>query len=87
MPLLVRGLSNFDDAHARDKALYSTWLAEAYAMAGEIEEAARVTARAMGLADGVASARPRRRIDHVVSTLAVEHAAVPAVAELMEQTA
>lgn len=85
VPLLVRALAQFDDAHARDKALYSTWLAEAYAHAGEVEEAARVTARAIELADGVASARPRRRIEHVRSALAMEYAAVPAVAELIAQ--
>lgn len=86
VPLLVRGLAQFDDAHARDKALYSTWLAEAYTTAGEIEEAARVVGRAVELADGVASSRPRLRIEQVVSALAVEHGAVPAVAELVERT-
>ncbi|MEU0786312.1 helix-turn-helix transcriptional regulator [Streptomyces sp. NPDC006173] len=85
VPLLVRGLAGFDDAHARDKALYSTWLAEAYATAGEVEEAAAVASRAVELADGVASARPRRRIEHVVAGLAVEHGQVPAVAELVER--
>ncbi|TGN72613.1 XRE family transcriptional regulator [Streptomyces bauhiniae] len=87
VPLLVRGLKGFEDAHARDKALYSTWLAEAYATAGEVEEAAAVTVRAADLADGVASVRPRRRIRQVVSTLALGHPAVPAVAELVERTA
>lgn len=87
VPLLVRGLAEFDDAHARDMSLYSTWLAEAYATAGEIEEAARVVSRAAELADGVASSRPRQRIKQVVSALAIEHSAVPAVAELVERTA
>ncbi|MFI7345299.1 helix-turn-helix domain-containing protein [Streptomyces sp. NPDC049936] len=87
VPLLVRGLAGFDDAHARDKALYSTWLAEAYTTAGEVEEATAVTARAMELADGVASARPRRRIEHVVSALEATYAAVPAVAELVQRKA
>ena len=87
VPLLLRGLAGFDDAHARDKALYLTWLAEAYATAGEIEEAAATAVRAAELADGVASARPRQRIGHVVERLALEHAAVPAVAELAERTA
>jgi transcriptional regulator with XRE-family HTH domain len=87
VPLLLRGLSQFDNDHARDMALYSTWLAEAYMTAGEVEEAARVVGRAAELADGVASSRPRQRIAQVVSALAVEHSAVPAVAELIEQTA
>ncbi|MEU6201208.1 hypothetical protein [Streptomyces sp. NPDC047061] len=67
VPLPLRGLAQFDDAHARDKALYSTWLAEAYALAGEVEEAARVATRAVELAEGVASTRPGRRIEQVVS--------------------
>ncbi|MFD5297231.1 helix-turn-helix domain-containing protein [Streptomyces mutabilis] len=85
VPLLIRGLTGFDDAHARDKALYSTWLAEAYTTAGEVEEAAAVATRAVELADGVASTRPRRRIQHVVTALAAAHASVPAVAELVER--
>ncbi|MEU2340000.1 helix-turn-helix transcriptional regulator [Streptomyces sp. NPDC013172] len=87
VPHLVRGLGSFDDAHARDASLYSTWLAEAYTTAGEVEEAARVAGRALELADGVASARPRRRIGQVVSALALEYGTVPAVAELVERTA
>ncbi|MFJ9895225.1 helix-turn-helix domain-containing protein [Streptomyces sp. NPDC091280] len=87
VPFLVRGLDQFDDTHARDASLYSTWLAEAYTTAGEVEEAARVIGRALELADGVASTRPRQRIDHVVSTLALEHRSVQAVAELVERTA
>lgn len=87
VPLLVRGLGQFDETHARDASLYSTWLAEAYTAAGEVEEAAQVTVRALELADGVASARPRRRIEQVVSALALDHSAVPAVAELVERTA
>ncbi|MEU9404000.1 helix-turn-helix transcriptional regulator [Streptomyces sp. NPDC048242] len=87
VPLLLRGLTTCTDEHARDKALYSTWLAEAYATAGEVEEAARVVGRAADLADGVASVRPQQRIRYVVSALAHEHAAVPAVAELAERIA
>jgi transcriptional regulator with XRE-family HTH domain len=87
VPFLVRGLDQFDDVHARDKALYSTWLAQAYTVAGEVEEAARVAVRAVELADGVASARPRLRIEQVVSALAVEYGTVPAVAELVARTA
>lgn len=40
VPLLEDVLEGFDDAHARDKALYSCWLADAYVTAGEPEEAA-----------------------------------------------
>ncbi|MEU8928801.1 helix-turn-helix domain-containing protein [Streptomyces sp. NPDC048409] len=87
VPHMARGLAAFDSAHARDASLYSTWLAEAYTTAGEVEEAARVVGGALELADGVASARPRRRIEQVVSALAVEHGTIPAVAELVERTA
>ncbi|MER6678808.1 helix-turn-helix transcriptional regulator [Streptomyces sp. NPDC000983] len=85
VPLLLRGLAQFDHTQARDAALYSTWLAEAYLLAGEVEEAARVTQRAAELAEGVASPRPQRRVEHVVSALAIDHATVPAVAELLRR--
>lgn len=87
VPLLVRGLTGFADAHARDKALYLTWLAEAYATAGEVEEAAAAALRAAELADGVASARPRQRIEHVVERLVLDHGEVPVVTELVDRTA
>ncbi|MFD4878468.1 hypothetical protein ACFWOB_34555 [Streptomyces sp. NPDC058420] len=50
---------------------------------GEIEQAAVAAGRALELAVGVASVRPRERMAAVMQRLAV-HRAVPAVAEVLE---
>ncbi|MEV7085590.1 helix-turn-helix transcriptional regulator [Streptomyces sp. NPDC093085] len=69
VPVLSAALAAFPDEHARDKALYLSWLAEAYLTAGEVEEAAVTTGRALELVTGVASIRPRQRIDVVLARL------------------
>ncbi|WBB82093.1 helix-turn-helix transcriptional regulator [Micromonospora sp. WMMD882] len=61
-PELEETLRRFDDTYARDKALYSTWLADAYIYAGEAEHAALVLRQAELLSTGVASPRPATRI-------------------------
>lgn len=87
VPVLEAALARFDDSHARDKALYSSWLAQAYLTAGEAEQAAAVVSRALALSDGVASVRPRRRLDPVLAHLsAARYRALPAVADVLEQT-
>ncbi|MGH3734215.1 MAG: helix-turn-helix domain-containing protein [Micromonosporaceae bacterium] len=58
-PLLERALADFADAHARDKALYLSYLAQAYLSAGEVEQAAEIASRVWRLSEGVASVRPR----------------------------
>lgn len=40
VPILESVLARYDDTHARDKALYLTWLAVAYLDAAEPEQAA-----------------------------------------------
>ena len=82
IPVLERVLSGFPDAHGRDKALYLTWLAEAYRGAGELDQAASTLKTAHTLSAPVASVRPRQRITEVASTLAA-HGSVPAVAEVL----
>ncbi|WP_329554158.1 XRE family transcriptional regulator [Streptomyces sp. NBC_00696] len=83
VPALEKALSQYDETHARDKSLYLSWLADAYVTSGEIEQAAIATGRALELAVGVASVRPRERMAAVMQRLAV-HRAVPAVAEVLE---
>ncbi|KUF15926.1 helix-turn-helix domain-containing protein [Streptomyces silvensis] len=86
VPVLEQALARYDDSHARDKALYSSWLAQAYLTAGEAEQAAVVTSRALALSDGVASVRPRRRLEPVLAELsAARYRDLPAVAEVLEQ--
>ncbi|MDH6465805.1 tetratricopeptide (TPR) repeat protein [Micromonospora sp. A200] len=84
VPLLEDVLEGFDDAHARDKALYSCWLADAYVTAGEPEEAARVAGRVLDLSEGVASVRPRQRLGPVLQRLG-DQGAVPGVREVLER--
>ncbi|MGW2132928.1 XRE family transcriptional regulator [Streptomyces coelicoflavus] len=69
VPVLIRALDQYDDHHARDKALYLSWLADSYLAAEEVEEAAAVTGRALNLASGVASVRPRKRLTPVLKEL------------------
>jgi len=70
IPVLESVLSAYPDLWGRDKALYLTWLAEAYRDAGEVEQAAAVLSEAQALSADVASVRPRQRITDVAATLA-----------------
>lgn len=84
VPVLEAVLARYEDTHARDKALYLTWLATAYLDAGEPEQAAVVAGRAFDLAAGVASVRPAARIGTVLQRLQL-YQALPSVAALMER--
>jgi predicted Zn-dependent protease len=84
IPVLHRALAGFDDAQARDKALYMSWLAEAYLNAGEIGTAAAVASDVLALSAGIASARPAQRLRVLVARLEGQ-SAVPAVAALLDQ--
>ncbi|MFG2941072.1 XRE family transcriptional regulator [Streptomyces sp. NPDC048282] len=84
VPFLESALTRYDDAHARDKSLYLSWLADSYLAAGEVEQAAEVTGRALDLSSGVASVRPRERLAPVLRRL-TGHRMVPAVAEVLEK--
>jgi|GEM_PF-3757413 len=83
VPVLERALAAYDGCHARDKALYSTWLAEAYLDANEIEQAAVVARRVLVLARGIGSVRPRERIDELVPRFQ-PHRHVAEVADLID---
>jgi tetratricopeptide (TPR) repeat protein len=85
VPILEGVLSGFDDAHARDKALYSCSLAESYMMAGEIEAAAMIADRVLDLSVGVASVRPRQRVEPILLQLEAS-ADVPLVASVLEKS-
>ncbi|MGW4541598.1 XRE family transcriptional regulator [Streptomyces chartreusis] len=84
VPVLEAALARYDDSHARDKALYMSWLADSYLTAGEVEQAATVTGRALDLSSGVASVRPRERLAPVLVRLG-EHQALPAVADVLDR--
>jgi transcriptional regulator with XRE-family HTH domain len=68
-PLLARAISSYDANHAREVALYLSWLAEAYARAGTVDAARHTLARARKIAQGINSARLDLRINQVGSLL------------------
>lgn len=84
VPVLTEVLRGFDDSHARDKALYLTWLASAYLDANEIENAVTVTRSAAELAIAVGSVRPQQRISSLCHRLA-PHRRLPAVTTLLSE--
>ncbi|MFI1226251.1 MULTISPECIES: XRE family transcriptional regulator [unclassified Streptomyces] len=86
VPVLTRALGRYADDNARDKALYLSWLAQAYLTAGEVEEAAATVGRAVDLAHGVASERPLQRIAPLIDDLR-HHDDVPAVRGLIAHLA
>jgi hypothetical protein len=79
---LEAAMQQYDDSHARDKALYLSWLAEAYLNAGEVEHAAHATNHALDLSAGVASSRPTQRLAVVLERFA-PHKSETGVAELL----
>ncbi|NBE85092.1 helix-turn-helix domain-containing protein [Micromonospora rubida] len=83
IPVLDRALAGFDDTCVRDKALYLSWLADAYLDANEVEQACSTAALAVRLAGDIGSIRPGQRLDAVVARLD-PYAHLPCVIELRE---
>ncbi|MEU3233176.1 helix-turn-helix domain-containing protein [Nocardiopsis alba] len=83
VPLLTRVLRDYPVTSTRERALYESWLAVAYADANEPEEAARVAGHVIALSGDVASARTSGRVRVVLSRLA-EYRAVPEVRDVLE---
>lgn len=86
VPVLQNALSRYSDAHARDKALYSSWFADSYIDAGELEQAVGVVRSSLAVMGDVASVRPRQRLTAVARRLAA-HRDLPAVADLLSSDA
>lgn len=82
VPALEAAMADYDDSHARDKALYLSWLADAYLDGGELDTAVAVTDHALTLAADVASSRPQQRLDAVMDRFE-EHEAEPGVSDLL----
>lgn len=61
-PLLTRALTAYNRDHAREVALYQTWLAEGHARAGDLDAARAVLRRIDTIAIDAGSARLHRRI-------------------------
>jgi hypothetical protein len=78
VPLLCRVLDRYDATHARELALYLSWLAVAYADANEPEAAAGSATRMLELSADMASDRTVERARIVLRRL-VEFGDVPEV--------
>lgn len=83
VPLLSRVLRDYPVTSTRERALYESWLAVAYADANEPEHAATVASRVISLSGDVASARASERVHVVLSRLA-EFRDVPEVREVLD---
>ncbi|MGV9368028.1 helix-turn-helix domain-containing protein [Amycolatopsis sp. NPDC003731] len=64
-PLLTAAIDRYDHAHAREVALYRTWLAESYGRVGELDAARAALADARAASSGVNSTRLARRMSEV----------------------
>lgn len=86
VPVLEAALASYDDSHARDKALYLSWLADSYLVAGEVEQAVATADRALDLANGIASVRPRARLAPFLQRLG-DHRGIATVDAVLEKAA
>ncbi|WP_308283276.1 helix-turn-helix transcriptional regulator [Pseudonocardia nigra] len=68
-PLLSSAIDAYTPEHAREVALYRTWLAESYARAGVFDAARHVLGRAQTAAAKLTSARLDRRVNEVARML------------------
>lgn len=84
VPLLNDALGRYDTSHARELALYLSWLAMALADANEPEEAAATARRMIRMSTDVASDRTDGRTRVVLKRLA-DFKDLPEVADLLSQ--
>lgn len=64
-PLLTEAIARYEPQHAREVALYETWLAEAYARTGAVDAAQATLAKARETSSGVNSGRLELRFRDV----------------------
>ncbi|MFE4972492.1 helix-turn-helix domain-containing protein [Kitasatospora sp. NPDC056651] len=83
VPLLTQVLSRYDTTHAREVALYLSWLVVALADANEPEQAAAEARRMLDLSAGLSSDRTSQRSRIILSKLG-QFTDVPEVAELLD---
>jgi tetratricopeptide (TPR) repeat protein len=60
-PLLLGAIEGYDTTHVREVALYRSWLGEAYAKTGDVEQACAQTMQVLDAVEGVNSARVEGR--------------------------
>jgi hypothetical protein len=59
---LLHALHGYDTSHVREIALYRSWLGEAYAKAGDVDQACAETTQVFDAVEGVDSARVDGRL-------------------------
>ncbi|MFJ9771183.1 transcriptional regulator [Kitasatospora sp. NPDC101157] len=84
VPLLRKVLATYDASHAREFALYASWLSVALADANEPEEAAKTAHRMFEVLAGVPSSRAQDRSKAVIGALR-RYREVPEAAEVLVQ--
>jgi hypothetical protein len=82
VPLLRRVLAGYDASHAREYALYASWLATALLDANEPEEAASVARQVLEVSAALPSSRVADRSQVMLRALR-KHASVPEFAEVL----
>ncbi|WP_442856423.1 hypothetical protein [Frankia sp. CcI6] len=85
-PLLVDAVARCDEDHAREAALYRSWLAEAYLQTGDLHRAVEEASHVVRLDARAGSARTSDRVQHLRARLAAFRAdpAVRAFEDLYE---
>jgi hypothetical protein len=83
IPLLRDALLGYEQRHTREVALYTSFLAEAYVQAGEVEEAAYQASHAATLSSQTTSTRSDLRAQRLLGLLK-PHENVPAVRQFGE---
>ncbi|HSV65801.1 MAG TPA: helix-turn-helix domain-containing protein [Mycobacteriales bacterium] len=78
VPLLSNALCSYDERMARELALYTSWLAEAYIMLGNIDQAVAAATKTLELTGEVTSARGDTRVNLLRKQLK-PYQALPAV--------
>ena len=86
VPLLSQAIEQYDQAHARELALYLSWLAEAHIQLGNIDEGAAVATQALGLSSTVTSVRGVDRI-RLIRRLLVPYHGTPVADDFEDQAA
>ncbi|MGH3965624.1 MAG: hypothetical protein ACRDRY_20615 [Pseudonocardiaceae bacterium] len=86
IPLLTGVLARYDKRHARESALYTSWLAEAHVQAGDVEHAAALAEHTLELSNSTSSSRGDDRVTLLSQRLA-PYRAVRAVRDFLDHEA
>ncbi len=86
LPLLTSVLERYDERQTRESALYTSWLAEAHVLAGDVEHAAALAERTLALSASTSSSRGDDRVTLLAHRLR-PYQAVSAVRDFLDHEA